>query len=106
MTTVIREPSWLLAKIDQRVAMFADKVPADVVTSYGVVLTPLTEPDDGATREEVLRWDRTCDNCGAFVPRGRTFYTGHAGRMLHGVQVVITYGACPGCMQLPEVTDG
>lgn len=96
----IKEPAWLLAKIDQRIALFTDRMPEDLVKPYGIVMTPLTEPRPGATVEEMERWERTCDNCDIYVPEGQVFYTGHSSRVIHGKQAIVTFGACARCAAL------
>lgn len=88
------EPAWLTAKVDQRLALMADKM-GDINLDYSVVMTPVSEPREGATREEMVRWERSCDNCGLFCPGA--FYTGTTTRKGFDTQVIFTFGACPKC---------
>jgi hypothetical protein len=94
-----REPAWLTAMLDQRLALIKETV-EDPNTAFGLmnmVMTPLTEPREGATQEEYERWDQTCDNCGAYVP-GELF-TGHVVRFLDAVQVIVSFGVCTPCRE-------
>lgn len=101
MNKVIKEPAWLLAKVDQRLALMKQVLaPAErELTNYGVIMTPLTEPREGATAKEMAHWDNACDNCDRYVPD--TIVTGSVIRRLFGLKVNITFGACPECMALP-----
>lgn len=94
-----KEPPWLQAKVDQRIAFMRDKL-GDlgwqlIKRQTALLMTPLTEPDEGASELEFARWEHTCDNCGAYVPR--TMWSGSVERMVDGVRVIISFGACPGC---------
>jgi len=97
----VREPAWLTAKIDQRIAMMKDVLGPAVegFADYNVVMTPLTEPPEGASEVAVAMWDGSCDNCGRFCPT--LLWTGKSEREVAGVRVVITFGACPQCSGLP-----
>lgn len=104
MNDLEREPSWLTAAADQRLAkMRSHGVQNDVkgMAKKPLISTPLTEPVAGATHEQYERWDRSCDNCGTFVPIGTNLYTGHVFRDLDGLQVVVTFGMCADCKKLP-----
>lgn len=98
-------PSWLLAKLDQRVARIEEAAGAGInaFSKAGhepVVMTPLTEPDDFGVSMDA--WERTCDNCGVHTPEGQEFYTGNAPRKLKGGQLIIlTFGMCAKCKGLP-----
>ena len=98
---VIDVPQWLNSQIDQRIALIEHKAAAGI-KQFGdsaVVMTPLTEPREGQAQEE---WERSCDNCGAFVPEGPLFFTGTvSARLRSGQRVVITFGACAACKDLP-----
>lgn len=123
--TPFTPPIWLTAKVDQRLALMEEAI-GDVVeesiqlfhrlTGFkpaaevdmikqmmhgNVMMTPLTEPDEGSSPEEIARWERTCDNCGAFVPDGELFYTGQLVREFHGEQVILIFGVCPVCKEAP-----
>lgn len=95
------EPAWFTSKVDQRLALMEHKLDADVAKMTNILLTPLTEPEEGATAEEYKRWDSTCDGCGKFV-HPKFLITGHTTRELKkfpGVQIIITFGACGHCMK-------
>ena len=102
-------PAWLLAAVDQRLALMKEAAhdagmpPGKAFGDYELVTTPLTEPREGATKAEFDRWDRSCDNCGVFCPKygEPILYTGHINRELGGARVVITFGACAKCKEMP-----
>lgn len=92
------DPPWLTAKIDQRLKLL------EVVTeathgSHDMIMTPLTEPATDS-KLSAEHWERSCDNCGRFTPKGVVgFYTGHTVRLLpRGVRVFIMYGVCSKCI--------
>ena len=89
------EPAWLTSKADQRLALLAEHVDAELTRGAGVLMTSLTDPP-ADTPIARARWERTCDNCGT-VCTTAPFYTGHVGRVLHSLQVIITYGVCKPC---------
>lgn len=98
-----KEPPWLIAMVDQKLALMEDVLGAaldaqrdDVVADYAVIISPLAEPEEGASAQEMARWERTCDNCATFCP-GLNFWTGHVVRDFHGRQVIFTFGACSKC---------
>lgn len=96
-----REPAWLTAKADQRLALMASghtPVQISKVTA-SIIMLFLSEPPPDSTPADYATWERSCDNCGRFCPG--TFYTGVVKRELHGMEVVITYGVCPDCKDLP-----
>lgn len=105
---VIVTPPWLSAMVDQRLAMMKDVftnhglIPEAMVAlmigaKYTVMMTPLTEPPEGASRKQQERWERSCDRCKRFVPKGRKFFTGYCNREAFGTTVTFMYGACPDC---------
>lgn len=98
MSETYREPAWLKAAIDKRVAPFSE-IPG--LAHWPLVLTTLTEPDEDASEEERARWERTCDRCGKHCPN--VFYTGTATRIVQGVDVIVTFGMCVQCSR--EATD-
>ncbi len=92
-----KEPPWLTAMADQRLAQFNAAVPKLVVGDLAgaeVVMFTLTDPS-ADTERAVDRWNNSCDNCGEHCPD--TLLTGHVGRAYQGKDVVITFGACPDC---------
>lgn len=91
------EPSWLTAKVDQRLALMEDHIPMESVGD-ALIVSMLTEPPPNATPEQMEVWERSCDNCGKHCPGD--FYTGHVSRTLHGKPVRITFGVCPSCKDL------
>ena len=94
MAEELREPAWLTAKADQRLAMMIDAT-GDNFPQDAIVTTPLTEPEPG---QEWEQWDRGCDNCGVYVPEGQLLWTGHVLRITpKGSRVIINFGACAAC---------
>lgn len=60
-----------------------------------LIVTPLTEPPEGASPKQYDKWDRTCDCCGRHCPWPRDFYTGHVQRNTKtGLLVIISFGVC------------
>jgi len=93
------EIPWLAAAIDQRLALMQEMLDGDKITpTYSLIMSPLTEPRFGASRAEMEKWERTCDNCGAYCPDPIRFYTGSASREVFGLQVMFTFGACEKCL--------
>jgi hypothetical protein len=99
--SMMREPAWVTALADQRVAEIAARTTPALLATYAVVLSPLVDMPDGA---DVDRWERTCDNCGTFVPEGPTFNAGMVQREAHGKQVILSYGACDPCLGRVDLT--
>lgn len=101
MSTAADEPGWLVAAVDQRVALLMDKA-GNLLPEYErqtLVFTVLTEPTTDKV-SDYKRWDRTCDRCGTFVPSPDPFYTGHSQRVSrHGQRIFISYGLCEPCIQ-------
>jgi hypothetical protein len=97
-------PAWLTAKVDQRVALILEVMGAAVkgIDDYTTVMTPLTEPAEGASPAEIQRWERMCDNCGRYCGVGEDFFTGHLVRDVEGHQVVFMFGSCPRCVEKEE----
>lgn len=100
-------PAWLSAAVDQRLALMMDTTGGvETFRAYfegkGMVLTPLTEPEEGATEEEHARWDRSCDNCGHYCKPGEDFYTGHVHAVQEPITIMISFGVCPACKELGD----
>lgn len=91
------DPSWLKAAIDQRLALMNEALQIQQLKGINIVMTPLTEPPEGATEAEYKRWDQACDNCGNVGD----LYTGHATKDVGLIQVIITFGTCARCKDLP-----
>lgn len=91
------EPSWLTAAVDQRLALMSDAIQRAQAQGINIMMTPLTEPPEGASDAEYKRWDQACDNCG----KVGDIYTGHATKDVGLVQVIITFGVCDECKDLP-----
>jgi hypothetical protein len=89
-------PGWLTAKVDQRIAELAPVIAAQQQNTPSMVMTPLTEPPED-TQESYDRWDRSCDNCGAYCPDDVKFYSGSYSRLVGGVQVMVSFGVCDNC---------
>lgn len=92
-------PSWITQKVDQHIARVRDTLGGQ--TEYGVVLTTLTEPPEDADQATIDRWERSCDNCGAHCPDGTPFYTVQVSEMVDGTQMIVAFGACETCKDLP-----
>lgn len=90
-------PAWLSAAVDQLLARMQSEVPPAAFAGYNVVMTPLTEPPEGASDAVIERYERTCDNCGAYCPDTVPFYTGAVRRTLGSTPVEVTFGACERC---------
>lgn len=91
------EPAWLTAVVDQRLALMKDTIGVDTVVRDGrtVMMTPLTEPPEGASQDEQDAWEFTCDNCGRYCPE--SMWMAHTERSAFGVQVLFMFGVCPPC---------
>jgi hypothetical protein len=99
---MFHEPAWLRAAVDQRLALMVQtmggKLPSNVAN---VIVTPLTEPPEGAAYgpgTEAERWERSCDNCDAYCGDEDKFYFGQATRFRDGMRVEFTFGACANCI--------
>lgn len=93
-------PAWLVALIDQRIALM-DELAGDLpqlADANTIVMTPLTEPREGASEEEFAIWNRQCDRCKADC-RGKDFYTGHMHRAWKGMKLLFTFGVCAACKE-------
>jgi hypothetical protein len=94
-------PAWLTAKVDQRLALMeemAGELPS-LANDKTLIMTPLTEPREGATQAEFEIWNRTCDNCGKDCT-GLDFYTGHMVRLWKGAKLMFTFGVCTECREI------
>lgn len=94
------EPAWLTAAADQRIALMADILGEPGKTglkTYGMVMTTLTEPEEGASPEQMKRWEFTCDNCNRYCPT--TMVSSHVRRDIGGTPVSVVFGACPRCLE-------
>jgi len=92
------EPAWLTAAVDQRLALMVETIGEAVqFIDHEVIVTPLTEPREGASDAEMKHWDFSCDNCGRYCPT--RLLVGQVTRELHGKPVMFTYGACPWCAE-------
>lgn len=78
-------------------ARVQSEAPPAAFGGYNVVMFQLTEPPEGASREVIERYDRTCDNCGAYCPDPVPFYTGWVRRNLGSTPVEVTFGVCARC---------
>jgi hypothetical protein len=101
MPEPVPEPAWLTPLVDQRLALMEAHLGSTADVGVPLVMTPVSEPGEHATPEEFERWDRTCDNCGAYCPDPMPFWTGHVLRMRGEVQVFFMFGACATCRELP-----
>ena len=97
-----KQPAWLTAAIDQRLALVLDNLRGFVADGVPtIVYTPLTEAEDETSEAHAL-WDKSCDNCRKFM--GDQLVHGHSQykRNSLNVLVVITFGACRDCLELGE----
>lgn len=93
-------PSWLVAAIDQRVELLKKGLTiAEAFGDFQVAMMALKEPPEGCTREQFARWEQSCDNCGKHVPD--QLWSGSASKEIHGTQVIICFGSCTECKDLP-----
>jgi hypothetical protein len=97
--TQIKEPPWLTAAVDERLALMQEKtggIKRLAEASGGViVMTFLTEPREHATSAEIRRWEHSCDNCQKHsVTENRGGYTE---RLVDDIRVVFSFGACEKC---------
>ena len=104
------QPTWLMAKVDQRVALMVEKGALDTAREAGstFIFSFLDEGDHEMTKEELARWERTCDNCGRYIPEDAPegpdgFYTGHLARTVEGIQIMLAFGVCGTCKEAPTM---
>jgi len=101
------EPPWLAAKTDQKVAFMAEHGALDLARENGsmFIMSLLDEGEEEMTDEERERWERSCDNCGKYVPpeperaNYTAFYTGYTARTVDGVQIMLAFGVCGTCKE-------
>jgi hypothetical protein len=99
-----REPAWLTAAVDQRVALLAHLLDAEIrkMAKVTVIMLQLTEPPMFATAAQIMAWDHACDNCSKPCPTDQDLLMGNVERTYKdSVKVVITFGACLDCMSRP-----
>ena len=96
-----QEPAWLTAKADQRVALMKEAIGDLLQPGMDMIFTMLTEPDDDASVGDYDKWDRTCDNCGTYVPpKVAGFFTGQVMREINSVPVMVHFGCCKRCSEM------
>lgn len=96
-------PPWLRALVDQRLAAVRNTLGNRwSIGQPPVIMTPATEPREGATEEEFNRWDRTCDSCGTYVPPPGKFFTGHHATEWKKFQIIVSFGVCEDCKRRDE----
>lgn len=100
------EAPWLSAMVDQRVALMVEKGALDIARENGTlfVMSLLDEGNDEMSDEERERWERTCDNCGRYIPVDAVdgpdgFYTGYTSRTVEGIQIMLAFGVCGTCKE-------
>jgi hypothetical protein len=93
--TAVREPAWLTAAVDQRLAMMFEIMDASLLDDLTILFTFLTEPVEGAGPLEMAYWEHACDNCGKFSKD--EVLTGTVERVFEGHKVLVQFGACPTC---------
>jgi hypothetical protein len=98
MSDEIAEPAWLTALCDQRLALVEEKLDLSLIDEHTFLMTPLTEPREGASKIEFIRWDRSCDSCGQYCPKDKSFSPGQIVKHLsNGHQIMFTFGVCSNC---------
>lgn len=102
----IAEPSWLSAKIDQRLAHLDEHGAIDIAIESKIepiIMMFLTEPGEGLKpgSPEFERWERACDNCDAYVEIGDKLMSGQSTRTIRGQVIIVTFACCPTCVELP-----
>lgn len=102
MSTLEHEPLWLTAAVDQRLALMKSMLPFRALPEgTQIIMTPLAEPAEGATRAELERWERSCDNCKVYCEPGADFFTGVVARKFHEIEISFTFGMCKRCKDAP-----
>lgn len=98
MAELLDEPAWLVAMLDQRIALVLDKFAdqMDILRNMDMCMLTLTEPPE---HETIERWERTCDRCGTYVP-GEGLMLGSALRTAQGIRFVVTLACCEPCSEL------
>lgn len=94
---MVDTPAWLAAKVDQLIARVEHQIPPEAYAG-ALVMLPLAEPEPGVDFD---RWDRTCDNCGTYVPGDGFFSISSQRHLSNGTPVIITAGTCRRCKELP-----
>jgi hypothetical protein len=103
-----KEEDWMIAKVDQRIALMKEAGAFDIASGeQPLIFSFLDEGDHEMTSAELARWERTCDRCGKYVPDigTETFYTGHIVRTIEGRQVILAFGICGTCKNNPKGTQ-
>ena len=97
MSEKLIEPAWLTDKVNQLIERMKEQgASAEMFEAAGLpmVMTFLTEPEEGAGPIDFERWEMTCDNCGAI---SNQLYPGGIRRIAFGVRLEITFGVCSEC---------
>jgi len=89
------EPAWLVAAVDQRLALMREMIPLEAIGEHTIIVTPLAEPPENASARDIKRWENACDNCGQYRRNLKVYSTK---RDLHGIPVEFTFGACERCL--------
>ena len=107
------EAPWLQAKTDERVELMVKAGALNVARESGTafLMSLLDEGSEDMTEEEQEQWERTCDNCGRYIPPETNpgvggyyaeFYTGYTTREVDGVQIMLAFGVCGTCKESDE----
>jgi hypothetical protein len=98
------ETPWLMAKVDQRLALIVEGLGGnlDAFKNLGTttIVTPLCEPKED-TEKGVYVWENSCDGCDAFLGSDAlTMF--HAFRQKGEMKFVFTLGVCEACTPLVQ----
>lgn len=94
-----REPAWLVAAADQRLAYIKEQGAA-AFSGLAIVMTPLTTPASESPKDQ-FEWEHTCDNCKLPFPLTDTHVIGSVMRQIdEDTPVYFIFGACKPCMHL------
>lgn len=95
-------PSWLMQKVDQRVAELkrlgafdmSKAIRADITMIY------LVEPPEDPELIKISEF--TCDNCGAIkIDDKQNFFGGTLVDEFYGLKIMVGWGACRKCRFMP-----
>lgn len=92
--------SWAEQAADRRLVVMTEALQLAQKQGFAIIMTMLSEPEEGASDEDRTKWERTCDHCGKHCPEPVDFYTGTLSRDVGLLQVIVTFGSCAECKEL------